>query len=115
MIDIEFCDLLEIKIEGALANSDKEPVKYYCCDGVLLPTFEHEYSPKYVNDNRQIVMTAFVGRDGQDKYELTLCFGRKALSRYARGLDIAECVPDPESSDWFEIDITERKIWVFLD
>lgn len=115
MVDTKFCELLELKIENVLANFDREPEKYFWCDGVLLPTFEHEYSKKYVNDNRKIIMTAFVGEDGQDKYELILSFGRKALSRYARGLDISECIPDPSSNSWFEIDITEHKIWIQLD
>lgn len=114
MLDRQFCELLECKIEDALANFDYAPVKYFWCDGVLLPTFEHEYSEKYVNDNRKIIMTAFVGVDGQDKYELILQFGRKALSRYARGLDICECIPEPPSIDWFEIDTTEHKIWIQL-
>ena len=60
-------------------------------------------------------MTAFVGVDGQDKYQLILVLGRKALSRYARGLDISACIPDGQSGNWFEIDIKELKIWIQLD
>ena len=70
---------------------------------------------KSANDNRQVVMTAYIGVTGQDIYELTLKFGKKALSRYARDLDISECLPDPERHDWWDVDIKVRAIWVQLD
>jgi hypothetical protein len=115
MLDHEFCAFLEYEITKALANSTTDKVNHFWCDGVLLPTIEREYSKKFVNDNRQIVMTAFIGLSGQDKYELTLKFGNKSLSKYARGLDISECVPNPENSDWFDIDIEKQKISIQLN
>lgn len=60
-------------------------------------------------------MTAFVGQSGQHKYELTLRFGRKALSRYARDLSLIECVPNPENNNWLDIDPTNKKIVLQLD
>ena len=83
MIDKIFCELLEFKIQGALKNSSDDEVKIFWCDGVLLPVFENEYSREYVNDKRQIALVAFAGPDGQDKYDVTLLFGKKALSKYA--------------------------------
>ena len=115
MLDNEFCEFLEYEISKAFTNSTNDRVKHFWCDGVLLPTFENEYSKKFVNDNRQIVMTAFMGLSGQDKYELTLKFGNKSLSKYAKDLDISECVPNPESINWFDIDIERQKISIQLD
>ena len=115
MLDNEFCSFLEHEISKAFANSNNDRVKHFWCDGVLLPTFENEYSKKFVNDNRQIIMTAFMGLSGQDKYELTLKFGNKSLSKYARDLDISECVPNPENSNWFDIDTERQKISIQLD
>jgi hypothetical protein len=115
MLDNEFCEFLEYEISKAFTNSTNDRVKHFWCDGVLLPTFENEYSKKFVNDNRQIVMTAFMGLSGQDKYELTLKFGNKSLSKYTRDLDISECVPNPENSNWFDIDIESQKISIQLD
>jgi hypothetical protein len=74
-----------------------------------------EYSRKSVNDKRQVVMSAYMGPTGQDKYELILKFGKEALSRYARGLDISECVPSPESDDWWDVEIDRRTILIQLD
>ena len=115
MIDNKFCEFIEYEISKYFTNSVNDNVKGFWCDGILLPTFENEYSKKFVNDNRKIVMIAFIGLSGQDKYELTLKFGNKALSRYARDLDIIECVPNSENNDWVDIDIERRRIWVQLD
>ena len=114
MLDKRFYELLEYKICEGLANSENEQAKHFWCDGVL-PGLEHEYAKKYVNDNRKIVMTAYVGKTGQDIYELILNFGIKALSRYARGLDISECIPISPGGEWFDIDILKRHIRIQLD
>src|SRR5882672_11570535 len=106
MLDQDFCEFLEYKIGEAFENSKDERVRGFWCDGVLLPPFEKFYSKKFVNDNRKVVMmTAFIGKEGQEEYELILDFGRKALSRYERGLNIVECVPNPQNDNWFDIDI----------
>jgi len=57
-----------------------------------LPTNEDEYSKKSINNTRHVVATAYLGKTGQDKYRLVIKFGRKALSRYSRNLDIKECI-----------------------
>jgi hypothetical protein len=91
MLDKEFCAFLESKLNEAFTNSPINEIKHFWCDGILLPPLEKYYSKKFVNDNRKIVMMkVFTGLTGQDKYELTLNFGSKALSRYARDLDISE-------------------------
>ena len=72
------------------------------------------YSQKFVNDNREILLTAFIGKDGQTEYELKLKFGRKALSRYERNLDIQECVPSSDDENCFIIDTEKFKIQIQL-
>jgi hypothetical protein len=115
MLDQNFCEFLEYEITKALSNSKDERIKGFWCDGVLLPDSESEYSKKSVNDKRQVVMTTFTGQTGQDKYELTLRFGKKALSRYSRDLSLEECVPNPEDNNWFEIDPTNKKMVLQFD
>lgn len=115
MLDNEFCEFLEYEISKAFVYSTNEQVKNFWCDGILLPAFENEYSKKFVNDNRKIIMTAFIGLSGQEKYELTLKFGNKALSNYARDLEISECLPSSENNNWFDIDIERKKILIKLD
>lgn len=115
MLDEDFCEFLEYEITKVLSSPTDEWPKGFWCDGVLLPHSENEYSKKSVNDNRQVVMTAFAGQTGQDKYELTLRFGRKALSRYARNLRLEECVPNLEDSNCLDIDPKNKKMVLQLD
>ena len=115
MLDQNFCEYLEFQITKAFSSLTDERLKSFWCDGVLLPDSENEYSKKSVNDKRQIVLTAFLGQTGQDKYELILRFGRKALSRYARDMRIEECVPNSEDNSWLEIDAVNKKMVIQLD
>ncbi len=82
MLDTKFCEFLEYEISKALANSIDDYLKGFWCDGILLPTFENEYSKKFVNDNRKIVIIAFIGSSGQDKYELTKKFALLQNPKY---------------------------------
>jgi hypothetical protein len=115
MIDQNFCDFLELEIYKAFKHSYNDAIKGFFCDGILLSEPDSHYSQKFVNDKRRVLLKAFIGQDGQTEYELTLKFGDKALSRYARSLDMKACVPDAERQNWFLIDTEERKIEIQLD
>lgn len=115
MLDQNFCEFLEFEITNALSNSKDERLKGFWCDGVLLPDNEKEYSNKAVNDKRQVVMTAFLGRTGQDKYELTLKFGKSAASRYAKNLNLEECIANTKDNNWLDIDTLNKKMVIQLD
>jgi hypothetical protein len=41
-------------------------------------------------------------------------FGRKSLSKYARDLDIRDCVPEVDENDWYKIDMETNKIIIQL-
>jgi hypothetical protein len=115
MLDQDFCEFLEFKICKVFEHIDNEQIKGFWCDGVLLDQPDNAYSQKIVNDNRQVKLKAFIGKDGQTEYELTLRFGNRALSRYARNLDIKECVPNLDKQNWFDIDTKRNKIEIQLD
>lgn len=115
MLDQEFCETLEYKISEALANINDEKVKEFWCDGVLLSEPDNHYSQKFINDNKQAKMKAYIGKDGQEVYSLTLKFGNKALSRYARNLKIADCFPNTDVENWFSIDTYKQRIEIQLD
>lgn len=115
IIDQDFCEFLEYEICKAFEHSDNNEVKGFWCDGVLTDQPDNYYSQKFVNDNREVKLKAFIGKDGQTEYELTLKFGNKSLSRYASNLDIKECVPNANKQNWFEIDSKRNKIDIQLD
>lgn len=115
MLDQDFCEYLEYEICKAFKHSDNDQIKGFWCDGILLNETDSSDSHKFVNDHKQVMLKAFIGKDGQTEYELTLKFGNKALSRYARNLDIKECIPDLDKQNWFTIDIEQKKIELQLD
>jgi hypothetical protein len=115
MLDQNFCESLEYRISDALARSNDEEVKGLWCDGILLSEREEHYSRKVINDSRYVKMQARIGRDGQALYSLTLRFGTKALSRFARNLSIIECIPHTNFEDWLNIDPLQKEIEVQLD
>jgi hypothetical protein len=115
MLDQDFCEYLEYAICKVFKQSNNDQIKGFWCDGVLLNQPDITYSQKFVNDNRKVILKAFIGNDGQTEYELTLKFGHKALSRFARNLDLKECVPNPDKQNWFDIDPKRNKIEIQLD
>jgi hypothetical protein len=115
MLDQGFCETLEYKICDAFENISDAGVKGFWCDGVLLSEPDNYYSQKFINDNRQVKMKAYVGSDGQTVYSLTLKFGIKALSRFARNLDIVDCIPQTDFENWFSVDTSKQEIEIQLD
>jgi len=115
MLDQDFCETLENKISEALENISDEKVKGFWCDGVSLSESDKYYSQKFINDNRQAAMKAYIGKEGQTAYDLILKFGNKALSKYARNLNIVDCIPRTNCENWFCIDVSKRAIEIQLD
>lgn len=114
MLDQNFCDYLEYELSQAFSYSTDHIVKKFWCDGILLPSSENDISKKNINDKREVLTTGFVGFDGQERYNVILKFGNKALSRYARDLDIKECIPDTTTSDWYYVDTTQKTLTIRL-
>jgi len=111
----DFCLHLEYHIGGTLEKSGREDLKGFWCDGVLhSPIPESQLTRKSVNDNRKIITPAWIGKDGQGEYEMTILFGKYSLRRYAKGTSMIDCVPSNESMDWIDIDVDNRKIEIIL-
>lgn len=69
-----------------------------------------------MNDHRKIIAKVWLGETGQVAYNATVYFGRKSLSRYARGLNILEYIPAIDSEkEWIMIDVENKTIEIFLD
>ena len=117
MLTEEFCDYLEWQLGDLLEKLSKtdERLKGFWCDGILLPESENDYAKKAINDRRYVALTAFSGKTGQEHYKLTLLFGQKALSRYARGLSLEECVPDSKNSNCLQVDPVKKEMVMQLE
>jgi hypothetical protein len=108
--DEDFCIYLEYHLSRVFKNFEDDKIKFFWCDGVAMPLVEEQLTAKNVNETRKIITKSRIGTDGQGEYEMTINFGPKALSRYARGLDLKECVPSENSLDWIRLDIYKQKI-----
>jgi len=114
-INQDFYEFLEYEICKAFECSDNKETKGFWCDGIALSQHNNSYSRTFLNDNRQVSLRAFIGKDGQTEYELILKFGNKSLSRFLRNLDIKEYLPNPDRQNWFSIDTKRKKIEIQLD
>lgn len=114
-LNADFLSTLEHSIRQALRHLDTDETKGFWCDGILLSEGNAHYSIKSVNANRSVKLKAFLGKDGQTPYELTLLFGGHALSRYARDLSLEDCIPDRPADEWIAVDTAKKQITVHLD
>lgn len=96
---------------GAL---DIPEVKGFWCDGVILTQYDEHYSKKSVNDRRFILFDAYIGKNAENVYSVKLKFGRKAMSRYQRGLSIYEYLPDGNTKDCLVIDTKHKTLEIQL-
>ena len=114
MLDQNFCSFLEYHLSKCFKHATDEDLKHFWCDGITLPSNESSYSIKSINDNRLVVLTAYLGKNGQEEYSLLIKFGDRSLSRYSRELNINNCIPDFEKNDWYFVDKKKKHITIQL-
>ena|SRR6185503_4854247 len=114
MLNQDFLNFLEFHLTKAFSHSPDITVKKLWCDGILLPDNENDYSKIAINDKREVQVKAYIGKDGQSEYSMLMKFGRNSLSKYAKGLDITDCLPKVDESDWYEIDPEKNRIIIHL-
>ena len=121
MLTEDFCTYLEYQISRTLANSADPVTSHFWCDGVLLPDSEEAYSPRQVNNTRQVLTRAWIDDSGnkgpghgQFLFQLRIRFGKKAVRYYMRGNDLKECVPSTENDNWIMLDVESRLVEIQL-
>lgn len=112
----KFCTKLEYRICHELEKSNDSELKGFWCDGISWFTSQNQLTKKHVNDKRKIETKAWIGKTGQTEYNAIIHFGQKALSKYANGLDLTECIPELDYQvDWIEIDIENKTLEIRLN
>jgi hypothetical protein len=107
----DFCLHLEYHLCATFKNSHQEVIGGLWCDGVSWLTYnDPQLTKKHVNDTRKIETWAYIGKDGQDIYQMTIRFGKYSLGRYAKEKSLIDCSPSEESMDWIDIDINKKTI-----
>ncbi len=111
----EFCDYLEYHLGDTFLNSGREDVKGFWCDGVSwFPHDEAQLTKKKINDTKKLITQAWIGKTGQDIYQMTIHFGKYSLRRCAKGKPIIDCIPASDNMEWVEIDISKKTIEIRL-
>ena len=114
MIDENFCKEIERRIGWALPNFEEKRINTFCTDGIVFNPNDKCFSKKFVNDKRYVMMDMYTCSAPQ-RVDLILMFGQKALSRYARGLDITPCIPAELDETNMDIDFEKAQLIIQLD
>jgi hypothetical protein len=105
----DFCDYLEYHLCRTFYNSPDEEIYSLGCDGVDMP-YENDLTMKKDIETKKITTIAWIGTDGQGRYEMTVKMGEKALDKFRKGLSLVDCLPNEESLDWITIDTKKKTI-----
>jgi hypothetical protein len=109
----DFCSALEYSLD--FSQFENENIKSLWCDGVdHLPADIRSLSVANLKQNPFIKTKAWIGKDGQDVYEMTIHFGPQALSNYTKRQALQECIPDTASEEWIKIDPERMQVEIRL-
>ena len=109
----DFCVHLEYHLCRTFHNSTNGEIYDLWCDGVDMPNEDHLTS-KRVIETKKIATMAWIGTDGQGRYEMIIKLGKNSLARFVQGLSLIDCLPNEESLDWITIDTGKRTIGLQL-
>lgn len=109
----DFCTHLEYSLD--FEKLKREDLKGFWCDGVdHLPTDIKSLAKSRIEKDRVIKTKAWIGKDGQDEYEMLLNLGDEFMKAYKADSNLIDSIPGREEKDWFDIDIEQRTIEVKL-
>ena len=112
-IDQDFLEYLEYKISKLHKRlRPKENFKMWCKD-IKIANPEN-CSVEYVKDHKQVVLKAFVDKNGRIEFDLYVNFGYQALSSLSKGLDLKSTFPGYKNEELFAIDFENKSISINL-
>ncbi|MEO0789892.1 MAG: hypothetical protein AAFY36_14580 [Bacteroidota bacterium] len=113
----EFCSELEYKLSvDSFKSLGDQRVSGFWCDGIdHIPNNPRDLSINRIEQNRQISTRAWIGKDGQDLYEMTIHFGNDSIACYRMKKSIIDCIPEGDLCDWVRIWPEERRIEIYLE
>lgn len=111
----EFRIRLEHHLCSTFENFKQPKFKGFWCDGVSFEVPDGiEAFKKQINDKREYKTIAWIGKDGQDEYEMTIKFGKYSLRRIAEDSDLMDCLPNDNSLEWLDLDTGKKTIEIRL-
>jgi len=110
----DFCEVLEYKLDFSRLGNEK--IKGFWCDGIdHLPMDIKSLSANNLKQKKFIKTKAWIGKDGQDEYEITIYFGPGALGNYINRKNLNECIPENSSDEWIKIDPERKQVEIQLN
>lgn len=107
--------LLEYHLCDAFSNLQDNILKYFWCDGVDEPIINEQFTNRNITGIKQIITKAWIGPDGNGRYDMIIKLGRCSRRRALKGLSLESSLPDADSFDWVEIDVEGCLITVQLN
>ncbi len=101
----DFCDLIEYQICRFFEQCKRNEIKGYWCDGVIFET---------MLDQKTACFTAFVGKNGQERFKLFLHLGNISSLLYEQCNSLQSCVPEVDKENTFNVDITRKQMNIYL-
>lgn len=108
--DNDFYEKLEYHLTQTFRNSQNKDLNSFWCDGIEPKINIVEELIK----EKRIITRAWIGKSGQDEYEMCINFGDKAMEKYFSKESIVDCFPDTSPSDWVKLDVKKGIITLFL-
>jgi len=109
----EFCIHLEWRLD--FENLDDDRLNGFWCDGVdHIPTNIMSLSKFKIKEHKEIITTAWIGKDGQSIYEMTIKLGNRSLKNYELNQSLIDCISDNNYKTWIKIDPVKKKIEINL-
>lgn len=109
----DFCSQLEYSLD--FEQLDREDLKGYWCDGVdHLPKDIKSLAKSRIEKERTIVTKAWIGRDGQGEYEMTINLGGDFIKAYMSDSNLLASIPGREEKGWIDVDTEQRKVEIKL-
>ncbi|MFC6998462.1 hypothetical protein [Rufibacter roseus] len=110
-MDENFCSALEYRLSRLFRKSDKKEIRSLWCDGIS-PAIEPGDNPI---KSKRIQTKAWIGKDGQEEYSMTILLGYEAIGQNLNGENMIEAIPEGEGDVWIDINTDSRKITVQLN
>jgi hypothetical protein len=87
--NFDFCVKLQGHIERTFENSPDDDISQFWCDGLAMP---EQKTMKSLNETRTMSTTAWIGIDGQCKYEMVVKLCDCSLDKLRNCLSLRECL-----------------------
>ena len=111
----EFCTHLEFILTAVFRSFKEKEIRGFWCDGVShIPSDASVLSKNKIFQTKEMQTQVWSGVSGQDVYSMTIKLGDISLKKYLADENMIDCIPNPESTDWIDIDVDNRMVKIRL-